>query len=538
MKKFFVIFFTFGILFSSSSQESLIQNKMNSNLKISSDLSNKSSKRSFDWQHGWRLNLNYGITKFTGDVTQYDHYPAYQEQIDFRELSSAVSLGITKKVNSLYSISLEYLNGNFKGLRRANEYLGLDVYDNYNNYSGNGDKFSTSFNEFDLLVNLNLSNAFSFFQKNRSSQVLRYYAKFGMGYNVFNSVRTNLFSDTYIYSFGYEDEGSNDAESSFGTNKKPFFEQTKETVYVLGLRGEYRLNEKMCLFIDYTNRIGQGDKWDASIMSTQNPKDKFSFLSIGFVYDLSDSKESDWTSPLDMLKQDVGVLKADISGFTDDLDSDGVADAFDKDLNTPFGVPVDGSGVPLDVDMDNVPDYMDVDPFSNRGAIVDVNGVEYDSDNDGVPNSKDLESNTPMGVIVDRYGIGLGSVSKYSGGYLPSVYFESGQSVVHSSNEKKLATIALVLKNNPKMRLRINGHTDDIGDAKLNKELGLQRAKAVMFYLIQNYNIKQSRFEIYSKGEEDPLRINRSLLSHENEKYDQKTSDNLINRRVDFEIIF
>ena len=173
MKNFFVILFTFGILFSSSSQESLIQNKMNSNIKISSDLSNTSSKRSIDWQHGWRLNLNYGITKFTGDVTQYDHYPAYQEQIDFRELSSAVSLGITKKVNSLYSISLEYLNGNFKGLRRANEYLGLDVYDNYNNYSGNGDKFSTSFNEFDLLVNLNLSNAFSFFQKNKSSQVLR-----------------------------------------------------------------------------------------------------------------------------------------------------------------------------------------------------------------------------------------------------------------------------------------------------------------------------------------------------------------------------
>ena len=103
MKKFFVIFFTFGILFSSYSQESLIQNKMNSNIKISSNLSNKSSKRSIDWQHGWRLNLNYGITKFTGDVTQYDHYPAYQEQIDFRELSSAVSLGITKKVNNEFT---------------------------------------------------------------------------------------------------------------------------------------------------------------------------------------------------------------------------------------------------------------------------------------------------------------------------------------------------------------------------------------------------------------------------------------------------
>ena len=538
MKNFFVILFTSGILFSAASQESLIQNKMNSNIKTSSDLYTKSIKRSIDWKHGWKLSLNYGITKFTGDVTQYDHYPAFQEQIDFRELSSAVSLGITKKVNSLYSISLEYLNGNFKGLRRANEYLGLDVYDNYNNYSGSGDKFSTSFNELDLLVNLNLSNTLSFFKKNGSSKMVRFYAKFGMGYNVFNSVRTNLFSDTYIYSFGYEDEGSNDTESSLGINKKPIFEQTKETVYVLGLRGEYRLNEKMCLFIDYTNRTAQGDKWDASIMSTQNPKDKFSFLSIGFVYDLSDSKESEWISPLDMLKQDVGVLKADISGFTDDLDNDGVADAFDKDLNTPFGVPVDGSGTPLDVDMDKVPDYMDADPFSNRGAIVDQNGVEYDSDNDGVPNSKDLESNTPMGVIVDRYGIGLGSVSKYSGGYLPSIYFESGHSGVHSSNDKKLATIALVLKNNPNTRLRITGHTDEVGDAELNKELGLKRANEVMLYLIRNYNIKQSRFEINSQGEEDPLRSNRSLLPQENEKYDQKISDNLINRRVDFQIIF
>ena len=57
--------------------------------------------------------------------------------------------------------------------------------------------------------------------------MVRFYAKFGMGYNVFNSVRTNLFSDTYIYSFGYEDEGSNDAESSLGTNKKPFLNKLK-----------------------------------------------------------------------------------------------------------------------------------------------------------------------------------------------------------------------------------------------------------------------------------------------------------------------
>ena len=46
-----------------------------------------------------------------------------------------------------------------------------------------------------------------------------------------------------------------------------------------------------------------------------------------------------------------------------------------------------------------------------------------------------------------------------------------------------------------------------------------------MLYLIQNFNIKQSRFEINSQGEEDPLRSNRSLLS-------QMKMKNMIRRSV------
>lgn len=47
-----------------------------------------------------------------------------------------------------------------------------------------------------------------------------------------------------------------------------------------------------------------------------------------------------------------------------DSDGDGVADAFDKQNDTPEGVVVDGSGLPLDVDMDGVYDYQYEDLFT------------------------------------------------------------------------------------------------------------------------------------------------------------------------------
>ena len=59
------------------------------------------------------------------------------------------------------------------------------------------------------------------------------------------------------------------------------FSSPSETVYIYGVQANYRLNAKINLLLDYTVRNGKTDKWDASIMSAQNLKDKFSFLSLG-----------------------------------------------------------------------------------------------------------------------------------------------------------------------------------------------------------------------------------------------------------------
>jgi len=261
---------------------------------------------------------------------------------------------------------------------------------------------------------------------------------------------------------------------------------------------------------------------------------------MGLVYKLGNHDyANEWESPIDGLKDDVSNLFVKIEGFTDDADNDGVSDSFDKSPNTPLGVAVDGSGNALDVDMDNVPDYRDADPFSNRGAIVDVNGNELDDDKDGVPNSKDLETKTSLGSMVNQFGINVNNMSYVNSGgfiYFPSIYFNSGSALVGNSNENRIATMALLLKNNPDVHLNVIGHTDNIGTSRFNKELGLKRANSVVNYLVLNFNVDPARLKAITKGEEDPLSTLQEITS--DLESDGKGSSLVeINRRVDFEIV-
>ena len=487
---------------------------------------------------GWAVGFTFGLTQFNGDVRQYNHYPAYQEAGRFFELKSAVSLSVNKKINPFYSLSAEVLSGSFAGMRRANEYSGYAIHQAIN-YEGNGDKFEASFTEADLIVNIDISNAMSYFIKTRKVNKFSFEGKLGIGYNIYNSVRRNLFSDTYIYSFGYLDGNDNIIVSDYGTQKKSFFNQPVETVYIYGILTKYKLNDRLDFVLDYTVRDGKTDKWDASIMNTQNSSDKFAFLSVGISYKLGNlDYNNEWESPLDGLKDDVSTLIVKIDGFTDDADNDGVSDAFDKSPNTPLGVAVDGSGNALDVDMDNIPDYRDADPFSNRGAQVNDNGKELDDDKDGVPNSLDLESNTPVGTMVNQFGINVSNTNYANSGgliYFPAIYFNSGSTLVGNSNENRIATIALLLKNNPDVHLNVIGHTDNIGTPKFNKQLGLKRANAVVEYLVLNYNISPVRLKATSKGEGEPL-SSVTEITGDLESDIKANALSEINRRVDFEI--
>ena len=95
--------------------------------------------------------------------------------------------------------------------------------------------------------------------------------------------------------------------------------------------------------------------------------------------------------------------------------------------------------------------------------------------------------------------------------------------------------MALLLKSNPSIKLKVIGHTDNVGNASFNKKLGLRRANAVINYLVLNYNVEADRLIVATKGEEDPLSAVTQIAN------DVETGESVnrlaeINRRVDFEI--
>ena len=495
------------------------------------------AQKTTSFPKGWSLGINFGTTQFDGDIRQYHHFPATQksgpdsDDANFSELRLAGSFSLTKKINSLYSLSGEFIFGNFAGLRRGAQYYGIPPHDPYKLYKGGGDRFITRFKELDLLVNVNLSKGLiGDVLRLNSCKKWEFNAKAGFGINFSRTLRTNLQDGSYIYSIGYELE----SVTGGANGKSPLSDHLKETVYVYGIKAVYDFSPKLDVLIDYTVRNGQTDMWDASVMNTDHGSDRFNFLSLGVAYKFGkhDYNKED-ASPLDRLRRDAAKALVKIDRLMDDSDKDGVADAFDKSPNTPLDVAVDGSGRAIDIDMDNVPDYRDADPFSSMGAQVDAKGIGLDDDKDGVPNSKDLESNTPVGVMVNQFGINVQNTNHDIAGsmvYFPSVYFASGSVIVGSSNKYRVATIAAMLKNNPDIRLNVIGHTDKVGTLKFNEKLGLQRANAVIDYLVLNYHIEANRLTPITKGEKNPL------SSHGVESRTGEYNLGEINRRVNFQI--
>jgi peptidoglycan-associated lipoprotein len=58
--------------------------------------------------------------------------------------------------------------------------------------------------------------------------------------------------------------------------------------------------------------------------------------------------------------------------------------------------------------------------------------------------------------------------------------------------------------------VEIEGHTDNVGDAKYNEALGLERAEAVKRYLYEKHQIPLHKMNVISYGEDKPVAPNTS----------------------------
>jgi hypothetical protein len=95
-------------------------------------------------------------------------------------------------------------------------------------------------------------------------------------------------------------------------------------------------------------------------------------------------------------------------------------------------------------------------------------------------------------------------------GYIAlNILFETGKSAIQSESLPIIEQIYQLMKSEATLKISIEGHTDNVGDAAANKKLSNDRAKAVMDALIAN-GIDKTRMTSTGWGQEKPVADNRT----------------------------
>lgn len=99
-----------------------------------------------------------------------------------------------------------------------------------------------------------------------------------------------------------------------------------------------------------------------------------------------------------------------------------------------------------------------------------------------------------------------GQVSVYG------INFDTGKADVRKDSVKVLAEIGKLLIKNDAMKLRIEGHTDNVGSAEMNLKLSKERAAKVKTYLVETFGIDAGRLTTEGYGFSKPVASNDTEL--------------------------
>lgn len=201
-----------------------------------------------------------------------------------------------------------------------------------------------------------------------------------------------------------------------------------------------------------------------------------------------------------------------------DSDKDGVIDSLDSCQTTPAGHKVDEKGCPIDSDQDGIIDESDKCPGTAMGVAVDRSGCPLDSDKDGVIDSADQCPNTRVGLAVDRKGCPPPIEENVK--IAIDVLFASGKADINEDSTADIKKLGVFMQTYPTTTTVIEGHTDNVGSAALNKGLSQRRAEAVRDYLIKNYSLDPGRIKAVGYGSERPVADN---ATHEGRKMNRRT---------------
>lgn len=102
------------------------------------------------------------------------------------------------------------------------------------------------------------------------------------------------------------------------------------------------------------------------------------------------------------------------------------------------------------------------------------------------------------------------------------IYFASGSDVVLPESAPVLRQVAAYLEQNADVRLKVTGHTDNVGGAAANLDLSKRRSASVARVLAAQFGIAADRFETDGKGDTQTVASNA------------QPEGRAMNRRVEF----
>jgi outer membrane protein OmpA-like peptidoglycan-associated protein len=135
--------------------------------------------------------------------------------------------------------------------------------------------------------------------------------------------------------------------------------------------------------------------------------------------------------------------------------------------------------------------------------------LEVDISNDGEVFTLTVVEEAGMEQKVEFTAMELATILNEKGSVaLHGILFDTGQATIKDESKGDLQAVGDLLKQQPALRLEIQGHTDNVGAPDANRRLSDARAAAVKQYLVANLAVSADRLTASGFGDTKPVADN------------------------------
>ncbi len=152
----------------------------------------------------------------------------------------------------------------------------------------------------------------------------------------------------------------------------------------------------------------------------------------------------------------------------------------------------------------------------NYGLAVKASGYLFHSENFDLPDTAQYQE-IEKEIALKKMEVGSKIV-------LRNVFFDFNKSSLRPESNSELQNLLNLLNENPKLRIEISGHTDNVGSAAYNKKLSESRAQSVVDFLLSK-GIEKARLTFAGYGFDQPIAPNDTEEGRQ------------LNRRTEFKVL-